>query len=169
MRGELKASLAALVLIMAVPAALAQDARLVDRVTDWAVYVHGTEAERICFAVAQPRDQKPAGVRRGDAYFYVSSWTQDNVEHEVNIKLGYPIREDVAVEVTIGSDKFSLFAKGENAYLDSRESEQKLIDAMRRGSTMVVQGRSERGTLTTDEYSLMGLTAAVERSAKECS
>ena len=46
--------------------------------------------------------------------------------------------------------------------------EQKVVAAMKAGSTMVVQGRSTRGTLTTDEYSLNGITKALEAVTKAC-
>ena len=36
------------------------------------------------------------------------------------------------------------------------------------GAEMVVQGRSTRGTLTTDKYSLAGISAALDRAQKEC-
>jgi hypothetical protein len=39
---------------------------------------------------------------------------------------------------------------------------------MKAGSAMKVQGRSARGTNTTDNYSLSGISDALERIAKEC-
>ncbi|MEM8744554.1 MAG: invasion associated locus B family protein [Pseudomonadota bacterium] len=43
-----------------------------------------------------------------------------------------------------------------------------MVTAMKAGSTMVVQGRSTRGTLTTDEYSLSGITKALDAVTKAC-
>jgi len=40
---------------------------------------------------------------------------------------------------------------------------------MKTGSTMKIQGKSARGTSTSDVYSLKGLSDALERAAKECS
>ena len=39
---------------------------------------------------------------------------------------------------------------------------------MRRGSNMIVTGTSMRGTLTTDEYSLVGFSAAVDKLGANC-
>jgi invasion protein IalB len=47
--------------------------------------------------------------------------------------------------------------------------ETKLIEAMKTGSTMKIEGKSARGTNTNDLYSLNGLSDALERAAKECS
>ena len=44
----------------------------------------------------------------------------------------------------------------------------KLLAAMKRGNTMIVTGTSSRGTLTTDRYSLSGITAAIEAIGKAC-
>jgi hypothetical protein len=39
---------------------------------------------------------------------------------------------------------------------------------MKTGSTMKLEGTSVRGTKTTDNYSLSGLSDALDRAAKEC-
>lgn len=166
MRGRPIAAFAVAVLV-SVPA-LAQEAKQLEKSGDWAVFAHGAGAEKICFVVSQPKSQKPDGVKRGPVYFYVSSWTKDKVKDEISVKMGYPLKANVPAEIAIGSDKFELFTKDEGAYLESKDKEKALLDAMKKGSTMVVQGRSERGTLTTDEYSLGGVSAALERGAKEC-
>jgi hypothetical protein len=40
---------------------------------------------------------------------------------------------------------------------------------MKTGNTMKIEGKSSRGTTTTDVYSLNGLSDALDRAAKECS
>jgi hypothetical protein len=52
--------------------------------------------------------------------------------------------------------------------MKSQNDEAKLMAAMRQGSKMVVKGTSRRGTLTTDEFSLKGLSAALDKIASEC-
>ncbi|ODS04181.1 hypothetical protein AUC71_00010 [Methyloceanibacter marginalis] len=71
--------------------------------------------------------------------------------------------------MTIGSDKFELFTKDEGAFVEKTEDEAKLVGALKAGSSMTIQGRSARGTNTSDNYSLSGTTDALERIAKECS
>jgi hypothetical protein len=43
-----------------------------------------------------------------------------------------------------------------------------LVDALKAGSKMVVKGTSRRGTNTIDEYSLAGISAALDSVAKAC-
>ena len=71
--------------------------------------------------------------------------------------------------MTIGSEKFELFTKEEGAFVEKPETETKLLDAMKTGNTMKIEGKSIRGTATTDVYSLNGLSGALDRAAKECS
>ena len=46
--------------------------------------------------------------------------------------------------------------------------EQKLIEAMKKGSKLVVKATSTRGTQTTDTYSLNGLSQAMDAIATAC-
>ena len=70
--------------------------------------------------------------------------------------------------MTIGKDKFELFTKDEGAFVEKPEDEAKILEALKVGSSMKVQGRSARGTNTTDNYSLSGTSGALERITKEC-
>ena len=160
--------LSGLLLIVCTAPAAAATGKFVARFEDWAAYVGESGANKVCFAISQPKDTKPAGVRRGPIYFYISHWPGDKARGEISIKIGYPLRTTVAPEVTIGKDKFKLFGKDEGAFVESTDSEKRIIEAMKGGAEMIVQGRSKRGTLTTDRYSLNGIKAALDRIAKDC-
>jgi hypothetical protein len=141
---------------------------LLEKFKDWSAYA-ATGTPKVCFAVAKPTASAPKAVKRGPIFFYISRWPADNVVNEVSVKMGYPFAEGAKVTAVIGSDKFELFTKEEGAFVEKPEMETKLIDAMKGGSTMKIQGKSARGTNTTDTYSLNGLSEALERAAKECS
>lgn len=157
----------AMIFCAAAPA-YGQTAEFVEKKGDWSVYAHDAGGKKTCFVVAQPRTQKPENVKRDPIHFYVSNWPADNVTGEISVKMGYPLKPGIPVEIDIGGAKFQLFTKGEGAYVEKTEDEKKVVEAMKAGVTMVVQGRSTRGTLTTDEYSLNGVTDALASSAKAC-
>ena len=71
--------------------------------------------------------------------------------------------------VTVGTAKFELFTKDEGAFVEKPETETKLVEAMKGASVMKIEGKSARGTATSDIYSLDGLSDALDRAAKECS
>jgi len=148
--------------------ALAQTATFKEKHGDWSVYVYDVGGKKTCFAVAQPRSKKPANVRRDPIYFYVSSWPKDKVTGEISVKMGYPLKPGAPAETLIAAAAFKLFTKDEGAYIEKTEDEQKLVTAMKAGTVMVVKGRSTRGTLTTDEYSLTGVSKAIDAAAQAC-
>ena len=166
MHRAVRAACVAAVLV-AMPA-LAQEVTLLEKFKDWSAYA-ATGSPKVCFAVAKPTESNPKKIKRGPIFFYVSQWPADKVVNEVSVKMGYPFGEGAKTTVTIGSGKFELFTKDEGAFVEKPEMETKLIDAMKTGNTMKVEGKSVRGTATSDVYSLNGLSDALDRAAKECS
>jgi hypothetical protein len=145
----------------------AQEVTLLEKFKDWSAYA-GTGSPKVCFAVAKPTNSNPKTVKRGPIFFYISQWPADKVVNEISVKMGYPFNEGAKVTVTVGSAKFELFTKDEGAFVDKPETEAKIIEAMKTGNTMKIDGKSARGTATTDTYSLNGLSDALDRAAKEC-
>jgi invasion protein IalB len=148
--------------------ALAQEVTLLEKFKDWSAYA-ATGAAKACFAVAKPTDSNPKKIKRGPIFFYISRWPVGNVVNEVSVKMGYPFADGAKVTATIGTAKFELFTKEEGAFVEKPEMETQLVDAMKTGSTMKLEGKSVRGTATSDVYSLDGLSGALDRAAKECS
>ena len=135
--------------------------------SDWSAYTSTGTAKKVCFVVSQPKSKAPKGVKRGPVYFYISHYPADKVQNEISIKMGYPLKPN-PVEAKIGTAVFKLFTKEEGAFVEKKADENKLVEAMKGGNELVVQGRSTRGTLTTDRYSLNGLSAALGRIANDC-
>lgn len=157
-----------MIMAFSATSAISQEVKLLQKYTDWAAYTSGS-SPKVCFAVSQPKSSTPKNVRRGPIYFYVTHYPADTVNGEISVKMGYPFAPGGKVTVTIGNNKFELFTKDEGAFVEKTEDEAKLVDAMKAGSSMRVQGRSARGTNTSDTYSLSGSTDALERISKECS
>lgn len=138
------------------------------RYGQWIVHQSAGDDPKICFAASQPQTKEPAGANRSAIVFYVSAWPKDGIKSEVSVKLGYPIRPDSPVAVEVGSDEFQLFAKDDRAYVADATDELKLIEAMKKGSALVVRATSARGTQTTDTYSLQGITKALQEMTSAC-
>ena len=153
--------------------AAAQDKpALVGSFRDWHVYAMGAGANRLCYALSEPKQKTPPGVRRGAPFFLISTWPGRKIVNEPSIVSDYTYKAGAKAEAQIGSDKFEFFTKtdGDNngGWMEDPADERKLIDAMKAGANMIVSGTSARGTLTKDTYSLVGLTAAIEKVAEEC-
>src|SRR5215470_12945204 len=166
--GEMRRAIQAACVIWALSftPALAQDVTLLQKFKDWSAYA-ATGTPKVCFAVAKPKDSNPKkGIKRDPVYFYISRWPADNVVNEVSVKMGYPFGSGAKVTVTVGTAKFELFTKNDGAFVEKPDMETKLVDAMKTGSSMKVEGTSERGTATTETYSLDVLNDALDRIAK---
>ncbi|MGV8840846.1 MAG: invasion associated locus B family protein [Bauldia sp.] len=159
-------ALAATLLVGSVIAATAQNGTPVANFQYWDVHAITTAQGRICFVASRPTDARtdPPGRARSEVLFMVTIGT-----NETYAQMGYPLAPESEVLVTVdGGESFTMFVEGEGAWLPSRVEDDLLVAAMRGGTEMVVRGRSARGTNTTDTYSLRGITAALERAAREC-
>jgi hypothetical protein len=155
-------------MVLASSAGMGQSVKTIGTYSSWTSFTHGEAPGLLCFATSQPAKQEPANTKRDPAFIYVSSWPKDGVKAEISVKIGYALRKGSDVTLAIGSSNFKLFVHGDRAYVADATEELKLLEAMRKGSTMTVQGTSERGTSTTDTYSLSGISQALQAVATNC-
>ena len=148
--------------------AAAQNVDLVEKQGAWSVYADSANPKEVCFIAAQPQAVEPLGANRGPIFFYISAWPKESVKTEPSVKVGYPVAPDKDMTVTVGTETFKLFVKGERGFVSDPNEELKLVEAMKKGSNAFVKATSARGTATTDTYSLSGLTAALEKLASTC-
>jgi invasion protein IalB len=134
---------------------------------DWGVFVAQGEKSKTCYALATPKDRAPHGLQRDPAYVFISNRPGENVREEVSIIMGFPMKEGGGRAEIAGSG-FALIAKGANAWIKNQAEEAKFVDALKKGSKLIVKASSLRGHATTDSYSLAGLAQALERVEKEC-
>lgn len=148
--------------------AASAETKQVETFNSWTLYANKDGNASVCFVLSSPTSTEPAGAKRSPVHFYVSAWPRDGVRSEISVKNGYPFRKGSEVTVTVGSDAFKLFTQDERAYVNDPIEELKLLESMKKGSTMVVEGVSERGTATKDTYSLMGISKAMQALATGC-
>jgi invasion protein IalB len=135
---------------------------------DWKALVSGKDKGKVCFVLAQPVERKPANLKRDPAYLFISSRPGDGARNEIAIKLGFAAKSGLEGSISLGAAKFALSTSAENAFLKNPAQEALVLDAMRKGSEVIVKATSLKGNETTDRYSLNGFLKALERMAKEC-
>lgn len=149
--------------------AAAQTANAVETHGDWTMYTAEAGGSKLCFVTARPEDVKPEGARRDPIHFYVSAWPKEGVKAEVSIRLGYPLKKGSQPTVSVGPESFKLFIKDDKAFVADPTAELKLIEAMKKGAKILVEAVSERGTATSDIYSLSGFSQALQSLSSKCS
>ncbi|MCC7346678.1 MAG: hypothetical protein IT538_04700 [Variibacter sp.] len=143
---------------------------LLQQFGDWGVYTGVSAGKKVCFALAQPAsaETNPPNRPRDPVYFFVSTRPAENVRNEVSIIIGYPHKPGADATAEVAGTRFSLQTRQDNVWVKNTAEEERLLDAMRKGSDMVVKGVSGRGTQTTDRYSLRGLSQALDKVGQEC-
>ena len=159
------------VLLAGAPA-LAEQPTLMGSFKSWYVYSVGADVNRVCYALSQPSATLPKGARRDAIYILISTWPARGIRNEPSVVSGYPYKEGVPAQITIGNDKFTLFTENKGtdggAWIKSPENEARLIEAMKHGISMSVSGVSRRGTHTEDTYPLAGFSDAMNAIASAC-
>jgi hypothetical protein len=160
----------ALGLILAVAAgpAGAQEVEYLGTEDAWHAFQFMENGNRVCYMASRPTEERGNYTQRGDVFVLVTHRPAENSRNVVSFITGYTYEPGSEVRVTIGGDTFSLFTEGDTAWARDAATDQRLVQAMRRGAEMVVRGTSNRGTLTTDTYSLFGFTATHETISEAC-
>ena len=141
---------------------------LVGTYGDWNTYVTQGAKDRTCYALAQPKERLPAALKRDPAYVFISTRPAENVKNEISVIMGFPLKDGGDAKADIGEAAFDLIAKGTSAWIKNAAEERQFVEALKKGSRLVVKAPSIKGNVTTDSYSLSGLSQALDRVAKEC-
>lgn len=159
--------LGALVALTFAPSAVA--ATFVAKHRDWVVYTEERADEgKVCYARTDAVDMAPSQHEHGDVWFAVTTWEDDGPEQQPSLQVGYRVRDRAAGRASVGSSRFKLFGDQQDAFVDADADERLLITAMRRGSSMRAEITSDDGVRTAYEFSLMGVTAALNAIDAAC-
>lgn len=148
-------------------AARAESPKTLGTFKDWSAYLLTEGGKTVCFAVAQPQDKLPKNAKHGDVFLLISNW-KGGAKGEPSLVTGYSFKTGSAVTAEIGSAKWNLFTKDNSAWLREAADEKKLLNAMKRGSSMRMKGTSARGTATEYQISLSGVTKAINAINASC-
>ncbi|MCJ9428101.1 invasion associated locus B family protein [Kordiimonas marina] len=162
---------AALILGLSLPASAAAGRELLGSYRDWDAIVSKHGNTKVCYMISMPKKSvaSRSGASRGDIYITISHRPAAHVKNEVNVIVGYPLKEGSTMKVRVdGRHQFELFTEGEGAWAYDPKDDTAMVNAMRAGSHLVAYGVSQRGTKTTDTYSLSGFTAAYNAITKAC-
>ena len=150
------------------PEAGAEEPRSLGTFRDWSAFGYNDGDTLVCFIASQPTKAEGNYTQRGDIWILVTHRSPAGERDVVQVRTGYNYMENAPVAVTIGNETFTLFGEGESAWAFTRHDDRDLVTAMKAGVQMVIEGRSWRGTVTTDTYSLLGFTAAYEAISQTC-
>jgi hypothetical protein len=136
---------------------------------DWLAYSYDAADSKVCYVSSTPKSSEPKNAKRDPAFFLVTHMPgrKPPVRGEVSTIIGYPFKEGQIVKLTIDDKSYEMFSKGDTAWVDTG-SDKKIVAAMKAGKTLKVEGTSWRGTQTVDNYSLVGISAALAAIDQAC-
>ncbi len=147
------------------------EATLLGQFSDWGAYKAKPNGKLVCFALSRPLTAvtDPPGRSRDPSYAFISTRPAENVKNEVSVLVGYPQKSGVDASATIdGASSYVLYTQNDGAWVKNAAEESQMVEAMRKGSQLVIKSVSTHDTKTTDTYSLKGVSDALEKVAAEC-
>ena len=148
--------------------ASAANAKLEGVFTDWTVYSKKDGQDKICYALSKPKSKTPSSVNHGDIYFMVSNWKSGAAKEQPSLLTGYTLKTEIPPAARVGNSKTPMYSSQNEAFVETGTDERKLVKAMRKGAVMRVDAVSQRGTQTSYEFSLKGITAALKKAKTSC-
>lgn len=164
-----------LVALMAMAAPVsAQEIKQLGTFKSWTAWSGADANGAMCYISAvpeswTPQEVKGAPVKRSPIHFLIINRKGLGTKNEVQTLVGYPFHPTNAnVVASIDGKNFPMVTEGEAAWLAVEADEANFVEAMKKGSKLVVKGTSQKGNNMTDNYNLSGVTAALNEIAKAC-
>ena len=134
---------------------------------DWQALTYEENGNPVCYVFTEPAKKEGEYTSRGKVYALVTHRPTDKKLNVFTIISGYTYKEDSDAILEIGDQKFTLFTLEGMAWATDAD-DPKIVDALKKGTGMVVHGTSARGTETIDTYSLLGFSKAYDAIGDTC-
>jgi len=165
----------ALIAVWVIQAALAapasaQTPKPIGTFGDWQALTYEENGKPVCYVFAEPPKKEGGYTSRGQVYVLVTNRPAETPPklNVVTIVAGYAYKEDSDVVLQVGDQKFTLFTREDKAWASTDEDDAKIVEALKKGTDMVVHGTSSKGTETIDTYSLIGFSKAYDAIGTAC-
>jgi invasion protein IalB len=137
---------------------------LIKQLGDWGAYFYQAVNGKVCYVLTIPKTKLPtAGVDHGNNFFIVTQRPGQNISYEPQVMMGYVLKENSKVNVTIDNKTFVMFTKDKAAWVENAAQEPALVAAMKTGHALTVTATSKKGTGTSYSYSLAGISASLKQ------
>jgi len=144
--------------------------RLLAQFGEWGAYTATPSGKKVCFALAKPVTSStvPPNRPRDPAWMFISSRPAEKVRDEVSVIFGYGLKPNADANIEIAGGTYAMYTQADGGWVKNPAEEPKLVEMMRKGADATVKGTSARGTVSTDVYSLKGLSQALDKIGQEC-
>jgi hypothetical protein len=131
----------------------------------WAAFKDAKPLRCYAIAKAQGTARAPAPA---PAYATISNWPDKGVRGTVHLVLSRGVADKSAVRLVVGDKRFTLVAKGRNAWAKDAQGDAAIVAALRSAARMSVSAKSTKGGNFTDRYTLAGAATAIDAATVGC-
>ena len=143
--------------------------QLIGEYDDWSAYIYKEGKNSVCYMASTPQKSEGKYTRRGDVYLIITHRPADKSFDVVNFVAGYAYKNDAKVIVKIGKDTISdFFVENDKAWTMNANVDKKLVEAMKKGERLIIDGTSTKGSTTKDTYCLRGFSSAYRAISTKC-
>ncbi|MEM8687806.1 MAG: caspase family protein, partial [Pseudomonadota bacterium] len=155
------------------PRAGSRSPKTVGRRGNWGVVHFDQDDAVVCYIYTRPSRSSPRGRERkqDDISFLVRTSlhrSKKDAVREPSAIFGTLLRNGDLVSVEIDDKKFQFFAHEDSAFLYDQKGEPAFIEAMKAGSRLTLTGKSRSGNTYKDQFSLRGVTKALDLLNQIC-
>ncbi len=166
-RGKFLSGMLGFALAIGATAASAQTPERIKQNNAWGSYRAQSGDGKTCYVLSIPTEKQPSDRDHGEVFFMLAQHPGQSGSLEAQFKVGYPFKDDSKVTLDVDGKKFTMFTRGDSAWLENPAEEGAVVDSMRSGKAMSLIAYSRRGTQTSYVYSLSGVSASLKDIA-EC-
>ena len=148
--------------------ALAGEPKLLSTHADWTAYSFEENGGTVCYMASSPKKSEGNYKKRDHIFALVTHRPAENTKNVFSFIAGYTYKPGSNATVDVDGKIYTLFTNKDMAWAKDAETDNKITDALRKGSKMVIKGESARGTQTTDTFSLKGTGGAHDAIGKAC-
>ncbi len=138
---------------------------LVSKHKNWSVYKVKQGKNFVYYALTYPIQSKGKYSKRGDVYMLITNRPKEKSYNVVSFHAGYPFKNGATAKIKIDNDSFTAFSSGETCWFPD-DLDEKVTTSFSKGSKVIVESQSSRGTKTTDIFSLAGSSSALKALKK---
>lgn len=149
---------ALILLLLAAPLAARESLGVYE---SWAAFKDASPQR--CYAIAKAQGTSPA-----PAYATISSWPDRGVRGAVHLVLSREVADKAQVRLVVGNKRFTLVAKGRNAWAKDAQGDAAIVAALRAAARMSVSAQGAKGGTFTDRYALAGVATAMDAATVGC-
>ncbi len=144
--------------------------KIIGEYKSWTALKYQEKGKLVCFISSSPIkwNSTPKGVKRGDIYILVTHRPSFGTRDEVSVYVGYPFKKKSEVIANVDGKTFRLFTDEKTAWARDSKTDKKMVQSMRSGNQLIINGVSSRGSKTKDYYSLLGFTSAHNKINRTC-